>query len=539
MRQKKESTKKNVKLRFGECGDKIVCIDEVQRGDACRCVCPQCGGALIAKKGEHNAWHFAHKNAECDIVIVNETALHKLAKDILAEEKKILFPQGIVYKEEVVSKKDIEQYYGMLSPYKTYPGKKIFCDAVMLENRVSDIVPDIVVESRGRKCLIEIAVTHCIDDEKMRKIQEIGLPVVEVYLKDFYKHPYTREEIKEAVLYQADNRKWVFNPWIKEWARQQYEEEIKSAIEEKRKEENRVKKEEQRRKKAKQQLNRLFEPSKYRAKIMELRDDASVRRMMPKYKFFNACKGKIPFYVDIPITGEFVFSCDRRIWQGAIFEKFIYRRRVKNEPVFIDMERIRNYFVKHAKKEFQIKIDWRFTYRTYIACLGREVSLLWNVIRQYLRYLEKLGFLSFLDKGSYLLESAGTITPPNAEMADNLKEILLQVDNYAPAIDRIIEKELAVQADVIRSNYKELSVQEPFNQADRRECVMQDSVISTESSKVKKNQMFLQRELEEYLCERCNRVYQGSEMAWYGGKDKGNTGVCRKCNREASKNKSQ
>ena len=36
---------------------------------------------------------------------------------------------------------------------------------------------------------------------------------------------------------------------------------------------------------------------------------------------------EIPFYCDIPIYGEIVFNCDRRIWQTTLFNKFIYNRK--------------------------------------------------------------------------------------------------------------------------------------------------------------------------------------------------------------------
>lgn len=39
----------------------MVEVGDVPRGQACGCVCPSCGGGLIAKQGPENAWHFAHQ----------------------------------------------------------------------------------------------------------------------------------------------------------------------------------------------------------------------------------------------------------------------------------------------------------------------------------------------------------------------------------------------------------------------------------------------------------------------------------------------
>ena len=42
---------------------KWVTAYEVDQGIACQCVCPTCGGKLVAKLGETVIWHFAHAHA--------------------------------------------------------------------------------------------------------------------------------------------------------------------------------------------------------------------------------------------------------------------------------------------------------------------------------------------------------------------------------------------------------------------------------------------------------------------------------------------
>ena len=67
----------------------IVSVKEVQNGLRCNCYCPQCSARLVAKNRstEHVIAHFAHlpghSNDACKSA--GETALHKLAKDILAK----------------------------------------------------------------------------------------------------------------------------------------------------------------------------------------------------------------------------------------------------------------------------------------------------------------------------------------------------------------------------------------------------------------------------------------------------------------------
>ena len=49
----------------------------------------------------------------------------------------------------------------------------------MLEKRTGKIKPDVIVEKSGRVVLVEIKVTHGIDNEKMAYIKAKNLNVVE------------------------------------------------------------------------------------------------------------------------------------------------------------------------------------------------------------------------------------------------------------------------------------------------------------------------------------------------------------------------
>ena len=71
---------------------KLVHVDCVPRGLACKCLCPHCKSELVAKNGgNRKVHHFAHVNGS-DCVGAIESALHKMAKDILQEHKLIMLP---------------------------------------------------------------------------------------------------------------------------------------------------------------------------------------------------------------------------------------------------------------------------------------------------------------------------------------------------------------------------------------------------------------------------------------------------------------
>ena len=71
---------------------KLIHIDSVSTGLACKCFCPHCKSELVAKNGgSRKVHHFAHANGS-DCVGAIESALHKMAKDILQEHKLIMLP---------------------------------------------------------------------------------------------------------------------------------------------------------------------------------------------------------------------------------------------------------------------------------------------------------------------------------------------------------------------------------------------------------------------------------------------------------------
>ncbi|MBV5336727.1 MAG: hypothetical protein J0653_01615, partial [Deltaproteobacteria bacterium] len=53
-------------------------------------------------------------------------------------------------------------------------------DSVTLEQTEGNIRPDIVGIARGRKLYIEVAVTHFIDDEKLKRLRARGTPTIEL-----------------------------------------------------------------------------------------------------------------------------------------------------------------------------------------------------------------------------------------------------------------------------------------------------------------------------------------------------------------------
>ncbi len=192
-----------LKLPFGLKDGKIVDISQVDSGLACNCVCPSCNHPLVARKGNIMAHHFAHyKSAECAAAL--QTALHLAAKDILLRIKKIRIPEVKGY-----AGGNLGEGFN-LGEILLHKEQTINFDEVFLEKRVGEIIPDIIIKINGKPMFIEIAVTHFIDEEKKKKIEELNVSTLEINLSKLDRK-ITLEELENILIDGIENKEWIFN----------------------------------------------------------------------------------------------------------------------------------------------------------------------------------------------------------------------------------------------------------------------------------------------------------------------------------------
>lgn len=171
-------------------------VGHVANGLACRCSCLGCGGPLMACQGPKRHFHFRHsvagEGAGC-----NETALHKMAKLILAEAKRVALPNEL------------------LSPMDGYPEAVSF-DEVFLEYRLhTDEGTTIVADAYGNGDLplvIEIRVRHQTGPEKAEALRKIGVAAIEIDLSDALHEAWDWQSLRHAVLEETARRRWIYAP---------------------------------------------------------------------------------------------------------------------------------------------------------------------------------------------------------------------------------------------------------------------------------------------------------------------------------------
>lgn len=177
-------------------------VEEVSRGLACECLCPACGERVIARQGEIREWHFAHSSGG-DCAAAAETALHLAAKQALVEAKGIMLPEvtrGVTLKGEG----------GLIIGTATRPATWVDFLEVEAEKPLGAIKPDIYAVLGGSILLVEVAVTHFVDDAKRQTIIQHQLPCVEVDLSRIERATWTWEQIREAVVDGVALKSWVW-----------------------------------------------------------------------------------------------------------------------------------------------------------------------------------------------------------------------------------------------------------------------------------------------------------------------------------------
>ncbi|MDO6444602.1 competence protein CoiA family protein [Colwellia sp. 1_MG-2023] len=183
-------------LHYGIKDGRVVHVESVINGLDCGCSCPHCDSQLIAKKGNVRVHHFAHYNA-VDCEHGSETAIHLLAKQIIAERKVVQLPATSL--KQMTLDTNVHPHH----VNEFIPTKLEMFESVEEEPTMEGYRPDLTALGFDGEWLdIEIKVTHEVDDfkataqiERRRNMLEINLSQVSRVL------PY--KELEEVVLYSA------------------------------------------------------------------------------------------------------------------------------------------------------------------------------------------------------------------------------------------------------------------------------------------------------------------------------------------------
>ena len=177
------------------------------------CKCPKCNKMLVARMGNVRVHHFYHKQSS-NCVGGYESALHLLAKDLIASGISIMIPEYRISDHSEGQEYFVDDNH-ILFENSGFEKTIIKPDKVEVEVIIDEIRPDLLIEHKGRKLIIEILVTHAVDEKKRKRIEESGISAIEIDLSAYHKNELiSPDEMKRIISESTEEKRWVFNKKI-------------------------------------------------------------------------------------------------------------------------------------------------------------------------------------------------------------------------------------------------------------------------------------------------------------------------------------
>ena len=200
---------------------KMYHISEVENGLNCNCVCPKCNTRLVAKQGDIQLWHFAHESS-INCSFSNESALHLYAKQLLLGIGHIKVPRVRYFDGLEDIDLNYQEHYGNSLVNgefdlirEIYIVKDVKIDDALVEETIhipeeASYRADIILICGGKKLVVEIKVTHEVDEYKRKKIIKSNLSALEIDLSGIDLSN-DKDSILNILIEDSKRKYWVYN----------------------------------------------------------------------------------------------------------------------------------------------------------------------------------------------------------------------------------------------------------------------------------------------------------------------------------------
>jgi hypothetical protein len=186
---------------FGLQEGKLRFVADVPLGLECGCTCPECGEKLVARnrnfEGRQRVRHFQHAStSSCPGGV--ETAVHRMAKDVLGSAKWVLLPRwasgDVVIAPEALLVVDAQVEVRLLDG----------------ATRPDLLIHGIAAEVEFDPLCVEVRVHHAVDDTKRELLAMHGMDVIEIDLSGIDDETLADPvAFRREVLENPDNRTWI------------------------------------------------------------------------------------------------------------------------------------------------------------------------------------------------------------------------------------------------------------------------------------------------------------------------------------------
>jgi hypothetical protein len=115
----------------------------------------------------------------------------------------------------MMAKEILEERREIALPEPAIPTKLYTIEKVDLERRLGDVIPDVTVYIEGQPILIEIIVTHGIDQKKSKAIRELDISTLIIDLSGETRS-ISKGDLASIVVEDIDKKRWEYNRYTAE-----------------------------------------------------------------------------------------------------------------------------------------------------------------------------------------------------------------------------------------------------------------------------------------------------------------------------------
>lgn len=189
---------------------------EVPKGKACGCICPGCHMPLVAvaQDSRYKRPYFAHLT-DTGCQTGRETGIHLRAKQLIAERQALVIPAWDGDLVDMANPPHARDDEGKLHWGRRIdrPSRRVGLRDIEIERSFGSYQPDVVAWDETGELLIEVRVTHAVDDGKAARVEAQGRRMVEIDLSQLHRDtPHDLAAFEHAVLEDPVNRNWISCP---------------------------------------------------------------------------------------------------------------------------------------------------------------------------------------------------------------------------------------------------------------------------------------------------------------------------------------
>ncbi|MBQ8415366.1 MAG: hypothetical protein IJX13_00470 [Clostridia bacterium] len=362
--------------------DQVIHISSVNRisdrGEKGKFVCPKCCCPMGTRLGDRRQWHFYHVNSKmpCEANIANETALHLLAKQIIAESSQIKIPAYVLDAKQDTNRNSKDQRQN--EPYICREEMTFSYSLVKVEERIGKVVADMLLSTNELQLCLEIAATHFVDNDKLTKIKANDISTLEIDVSSFLrKENFKEKEFKKFLLEETEGKKWVYHRREKIFLQEliarnvRYQKNFQERI---------------------LNVKKIYSPLAERKKATPIYSQTT-----GLYRKIGCKDGEFPPYCNVPVQHENAFVCERNKWQQSIFYEFIISNKWDKVSAIDVFVYVQKNFWNDLLRDKNNYIPQYYVDPQPDSCLGKAITEYLTKLMEY-GFLEKAEVLSFFDE---------------------------------------------------------------------------------------------------------------------------------------------